>query len=71
MSDPTMKAEAQIRGLREKIQVSVDQAIAIGCPKVPTTQLECHSFELGRLAALKWVAPDPEQLNSHVKDNPK
>lgn len=63
-----MKTEIQVRTLREKIQQAVDGAIAIGCPKAPLTQLECHAFELGRLAALKWVAPDPEeQLNAKVK----
>lgn len=54
-----MKSEDEIRAMRAHVETAVDRGIALGCPKAPTTALEHHAWQMGRLSALMWAAPEP------------
>ncbi len=54
-----MITEDEVRSAQRMAALMVKNAIDRGAPKSPTTPLEKHAFELGRLSVLKWICPDP------------
>lgn len=53
-----MMDQHKLETLKQNVERIVKEGTDRGAPKVPTTPLERHAFELGRLSILKWLAPD-------------
>ncbi len=53
-----MITEDEARSALRMAELMVKNGIDRGAPKSPTTPLEKHTFELGRLSVLKWICPD-------------
>lgn len=50
-----MRTAQEVADLRSVVARRVKEQIAIGAPDHPSTLLEQHAFEMGRLSVLKWI----------------
>lgn len=53
-----MITEDEARSALRMAELMVKNGVDRGCPKSPTTPLEKHAFELGRVSVLRWVCPE-------------
>lgn len=54
-----MRTEQEVRALAVNVSRTVKEGTDRGAPAAPTTVLERHAFEVGRLSILKWMMPEP------------
>lgn len=58
-----MITEDEARSALRMAELMVKNGVDRGCPKSPTTPLEKHAFELGRVSVLRWVCPEVPDEN--------
>lgn len=56
-----MRTEQEVRTFIDSSELIVQREIAKGAPTYPSTVLERHAYQMGQLAALKWVCPKPAE----------
>lgn len=63
-----MITEDEARSALRMAELMVKNGVDRGCPTCPTTQLEKHAFELGRVSVLRWVCPEEKVDDSKKTD---